>query len=52
MLVVTVRFPVVVVAVQVTENVVESVPPAGTVTVREGPPLTLQFPATSESVTA
>ena len=49
MLVVTARLPLV--ALQLTENVVEPVPPAGTVTVRGLSPLTLQFPATPESAT-
>ena len=48
-LVVTVRLPVV--AAQLTANVVEAVPPAGTVTVREVPPLAEQFEATPESAT-
>ena len=38
-------------AVQLTENVVVAVPPEGTLTVREGPPLTLQLPATPEMAT-
>jgi len=37
--------------VQVTLNVADAVPPDGTVTVREVPPLTLQFPATPPSTT-
>ena len=51
MLVVTVRFPVVGGAVQLTANVVEPVPPEGTVTVRGLAPLMVQFAATSESDT-
>src|SRR5256885_10042933 len=38
-------------AVQLTENVVDAVPPAGTLTVRDVPPLTVQFDATPDSVT-
>jgi hypothetical protein len=37
--------------VQVTENVVDAVPPDGTVTVWEVPPLTVQFAGTPESTT-
>src|SRR6266704_2895678 len=44
--VVTVRVPVVAVAVQLTANVVEPVPPAGTVTVRGFAPLTVQLDGT------
>ena len=44
-----VRFPVGV--VHVTVNVVVAVPPDGTLTVREVPPLTLQLPATPEIAT-
>src|SRR5438067_2389557 len=48
-LVVTVRLPVG--AVQLTENDVDAVPPAGTLTVRDGPPLTEQLLATPDSTT-
>ena len=47
--VVTERVPVVVVAVQLTENVVGPVPLAGTVTVRGFAPLTVQLLGTSLS---
>ena len=46
---VTVRLPVG--AVQLTENDVDAVPPAGTLTVRDGPPLTEQLLATPDSTT-
>src|SRR5256885_15249256 len=47
--VVTLRLPVVgPVGAQLTENDVDAVPPAGTLTVREVPPLTVQLPATPE----
>src|SRR2546426_237263 len=36
---------------QLTENVVEAVPPDGTATVREAPPLTVQFEGTPERAT-
>jgi len=36
---------------QLTENVVVAVPPEGTLTVREAPPLTVQFVATPEIAT-
>ena len=52
MLAVTVRLPVCGGgAVQLTENDVDTVPPAGTLTVRVLPPLTEQFDATPESAT-
>ena len=38
-------------ATHLTENEVVAVPPEGTVTVWELPPLTVQFPATPESLT-
>ena len=47
--VVTVRLPVG--AVQLTENDVDAVPPAGTLTVRDVPPLTEQLLATPDSTT-
>lgn len=49
MLVITVRLPVV--AMQLTAKLVEAALPAGTLTVRELPPLTVQFPAMPESPT-
>ena len=52
MLVVTVRFPVGGgVATQLTANDVDAVPPADTSTVRDVPPLGVQFPATPDSTT-
>ena len=52
MVVATVRSPVGGgVATQLTANDVEAVPPAGTLTVRDVPPLTEQFPATPDSTT-
>ena len=48
-LVETVRLPLS--ATQLTENDVEAVPPAGTLTLREVPPLTEQFDATPDSCT-
>src|SRR5205823_12575031 len=49
----TVRLPVVGGgAAQLTENEVDAVPPAGTLTVREVPPLTEQFEGTPERATA
>ena len=51
-LVVTVRLPVCGGgAVQLTENDVDAVPPAGTLTVRDVPPLTEQLLATPDSTT-
>jgi len=38
--------------VQLTEYPTVAVPPEGTVTVREAPPLTVQFPATPDSTTS
>ena len=52
MLVVTVRLPLPPpLAAQLTENVVDAVPPDGTVTVCGFAPLTVQFDATPESAT-
>ncbi len=45
----TVRVPLV--AAQLTEKLVVAVPPDGTLTVRDVPPLTVQFPATPDSTT-
>ncbi len=52
MLVDTVRLPVGGgIATQLTANDVDAVPPDGTLTVRDVPPLTVQFPATPDSTT-
>ena len=51
MLVVTVRLPVVLVAAHVTANVVDVVPPAGTVIVRGFALLTVQLAATPDNPT-
>jgi len=50
-LVVTVKEPSPLTDAQLTANEVEAVPPAGTFTVWEFPPLTEQFPATPDRAT-